>query len=65
MIYSEYMKKIIKHFPFFSLTLPAYIRYCLVMHLEGGSDPQGVPKKLHSSIVRVAVVLNGPLMPAS
>ena len=58
------MKKIVKHFTFFPLTLPAYIRRCLVMHLEGGSDPLGVPIKLHSSIVRVAVVLNGPLMPA-
>ena len=53
------MKKIVKHFTFFPLTLPAYIRYCLVMHLEGGSDPHGVPIKLHS-----CCRLNGPLMPA-
>ena len=64
MTLSDYLKKIIKHFNFFPLTLPAHIRCCLVMHLEGGSDPLGVPIKLHSSIVRVAVVLNGPLMPA-
>ena len=29
------------------------------MHLEGGSDPQGVPRKLYSSIARAAVVLTG------
>ena len=48
-----------KTFYFYFTSLPAHIRSCLIMHLEGGSDPLGVPTKLHSSIVRVAVVLTG------
>jgi hypothetical protein len=58
------INQIIKHFIICNTILPAHIRSCLVMHLEGGSDSQEVPIKLHSSSVRVADRLNGPLMPA-